>query len=93
MGGYSVECDCGKWFVLLNAYKDHCKATGHKFYINRVGSKPKGIDNLNTTECLENIKYYANKIIKECPYTTTELTAKKILEELDLLDSKLSLIE
>lgn len=41
MGGYSVECDCGKWFTQKNAYKDHCKAKGCIHHLNRVGPKPK----------------------------------------------------
>ena len=44
MGGYSVQCDCGKWFVLYQAYKDHCKATGHKWDQHRVGPAPKQED-------------------------------------------------
>jgi len=41
MGGFSVECDCGKWFLGRDSYKDHCKAKGHTFHENRVGPKPK----------------------------------------------------
>jgi len=40
MGGYSVECDCGKWFDRYQGYKDHCKAKGCKWDPERVGSKP-----------------------------------------------------
>lgn len=44
MGGYSVQCDCGKWFISYEAYKDHCKATGHKWYQDRIGSNKKEKD-------------------------------------------------
>jgi hypothetical protein len=31
MGGYSVQCDCGKWYTNPQAYSDHCKATEHVY--------------------------------------------------------------
>lgn len=40
MGGYSVECDCGRWFTTYQGYKDHCKSTGHVLDQTRIGSKP-----------------------------------------------------
>ena len=40
MGGYSVKCDCGKWFTQYQAYRDHCKATKCKFDPERVDSHP-----------------------------------------------------
>lgn len=39
MGGFSVECDCGKWFLTRDAYRDHCKYTGHVFDELRSGPK------------------------------------------------------
>ena len=38
MGGFSVKCDCGKWFISMRAYRDHCKATSHTFHEKRVAA-------------------------------------------------------
>lgn len=58
MGGYSVECDCGKWFVNYTGYKDHCKSTGHKFYPDRVGRNPVKIDDIICPHCKCDDKRY-----------------------------------
>lgn len=39
MGGYSVQCDCGKWFMTYEGYKDHCRALGHIWDQHRVGPR------------------------------------------------------
>lgn len=39
MGGYSAQCDCGKWFINPQGYKDHCTATSCVHHPERVGGK------------------------------------------------------
>jgi hypothetical protein len=39
MGGFSVQCDCGKWFLDAKAYQDHCRTTNHPHYPSRVGAR------------------------------------------------------
>ena len=46
MGGFSVQCDCGKWFLERHSYKDHCCGKGCMYHPDRVGSfgrKPLGV--------------------------------------------------
>lgn len=40
MGGFSVQCDCGAWFLYRSSYKDHCKSKNHTYHNTRVGPKP-----------------------------------------------------
>lgn len=48
MGGFSVECDCGKWFLDRHAYKDHCKGKGCTYHPERVGPKPRSTESKMT---------------------------------------------
>jgi hypothetical protein len=40
MGGFSVQCDCGKWFTGAQGYYQHCKDKGCIWDGKRVGPKP-----------------------------------------------------